>query len=137
MPNEDVVPAKRQKVTASRHRNFTFTHYFTDLELPEGDAVHEPAAKVYFATLPVRFPALKYAIAQLERCPETQRYHVQGFFVLKNPLSFESARKKLSPDHVEIAVRSPLENIVYCSKEETKVAGPFEYGKYSVVAVFE
>lgn len=68
------------------------------------------------------------AMWQLERCPETQRLHYQGFFVYKNPRNFNAVKDKWSPHHVEKMKGRVSQNILYCGKEDSRVDGPWRYG---------
>ncbi len=61
----------------------------------------------------------KYLILGLERCPSTDRDHIQGYVYYTNPRSFQSVRKLLRPAHVEVARGSPASNQAYCSKDQT------------------
>lgn len=70
---------------------------------------------------------LRYIVFQMERCPETQRLHYQGFLFFDKKQRL-SGCKKLNPTaHWEVS-RAHVQAIQYCKKVETRVLGPFEYG---------
>lgn len=73
-----------------------------------------------------------YYIFQLEQCPETSRYHFQGYLRFTGPkaLSYvKSVFGDYSHVHCESAKGTEEQNIAYCSKEESRVSGPWEFGE--------
>lgn len=77
---------------------------------------------------------MHYQIHQKERCPETQKLHWQGFVKFKTQTSFRRAQVLLGDPtcHIEPA-RNNSASIAYCSKNDTRVEGPFEFGDRSQV----
>lgn len=76
---------------------------------------------------------VSYAIYQYEQAPTTGTLHIQGYLYLKNPTTFNGARGLLpTGSHIEVA-RDPEAAIRYCSKEDTRIAGPIEHGKRPVL----
>lgn len=74
---------------------------------------------------------LLYYIFQEEECPSTKRRHWQGYIRFSSPKSFSYVKKVFLPwndVHIEIARGTPAQNIAYCSKQESRVAGPWEFG---------
>lgn len=75
---------------------------------------------------------VQYAIYQLERCPDTGREHIQGYVELHgNKKHRLNAIRRLldSPSvHVEIRRGTQQQAIEYCSKEETRICGPWTFG---------
>lgn len=57
-----------------------------------------------------------YAVVGLEVCPTTSRYHTQGYFYLRRPLSTGKARRILVTAHIEPARECPATNFLYCTK---------------------
>lgn len=51
--------------------------------------------------------------------------HLQGAVLFKNARTFTSVRRLIPRAHVEIAKGTLEECITYCSKEDTRVSGPF------------
>lgn len=76
---------------------------------------------------------IKYIIWQIEAAPTTGKLHAQGYLELVNPMSFSAIKKRLGDPqaHLEARKGTPQEAADYCSKEETRVEGPFEYGEIS------
>lgn len=76
-----------------------------------------------------------HLLAQLERCPKTLKLHLQGVCHFKHPLGLKAAQnriyKALPCVHPKVHVekcRNYEASIEYCSKWDSRVAGPFEYG---------
>lgn len=67
-----------------------------------------------------------YLIFQLEK-GEQGTEHYQAFLYFKNARSFASIKKKFPRAHIERA-RNAKASIKYCSKEDTRVEGPWEFG---------
>lgn len=75
---------------------------------------------------------MSYLIYQLEKCPRTHRLHIQGYVEFKQKISLSTARLYLPHGaHLEQRKGTQKEAIDYCSKEETKVEGPLEFGTMS------
>lgn len=66
----------------------------------------------------------EYVIYQTEKVTTV---HIQGFVYYKNPRSFGAMKKKYPTAHIEIA-RNVNDCIKYCSKDESRVSGPYENG---------
>lgn len=86
---------------------------------------------LYF-TYDFRFPEdVRYCVGQIETCPETQRLHFQGYIQFFKKCRGINKIKELFKDntiHVEIARGTAKECIGYCTKDDTRTAGPFEFG---------
>jgi len=54
--------------------------------------------------------------------------HIHACVYFKNPISFKRVKKLFPSAHIEV-VKNWRKCIQYCSKEESRVDGPFEYGK--------
>lgn len=65
----------------------------------------------------------RYGKCQLEQCPETGRFHLQGFLVLPRTQRLSFVRQIHSTAHWEIAKGSLEQNEAYCGKEESRVVG--------------
>lgn len=96
-------------------RNFLFTSYKTDTNFDFAE--HE---------------SVKYAIWQKERCPTTKRLHWQGYIEFNKTVRVPEVRRVLNDPGVHCeARRGEREDAKeYCSKEDTRVEGPFEYGVF-------
>lgn len=76
---------------------------------------------------------LKYCIYQLEKCPSTARLHVQGYLEYGKPMRVGRIKRLLPGVHLEMREGTRHQAITYCSKEETRVEGPFEHGERGVI----
>lgn len=72
---------------------------------------------------------VQYSCYQRERCASTGRLHWQGYVEFTSACSQSECKAVLGRQcHVELA-RGGLEaNKAYCTKEDTRVAGPFFFG---------
>jgi len=69
-----------------------------------------------------------YMVYQLERA-ETGQLHLQGFCSLLKKARLNAVKKLLNPAvHLEQARGRPDQAADYCKKEDSRVAGPWEYG---------
>lgn len=58
--------------------------------------------------------------------------HVQGYLQLEKKKRLQQVKSLLSQrSHVELARGTPDQNVKYCTKEEGRLTGPFEYGAMS------
>jgi len=81
-----------------------------------------------------RYPkGVLYASWQLERCPDTQRLHWQGYIELESARTLSYFVKYYKGIHAvpkyETSTREQAR--AYSRKEDTRVAGPWEYGEFS------
>lgn len=76
---------------------------------------------------------VEYCIYQLEQCPKTNNYHIQGYIRFKNPRTLQGVKNLFNDNtmHLDIALGDDYDNEKYCSKDNTKVWGPLSYGKPS------
>ncbi len=79
---------------------------------------------------PKTWPDVSYAVYQLELCPTTGREHLQ-LYVRFGATKRMTWVQKLYKGHWE-AVRSPKHKRAYCMKEDSRIAGPWEIGDWSV-----
>nr|UOF82198.1 rep protein [Cressdnaviricota sp.] len=81
-------------------------------------------------TLPKLKPGIEYFILQLEKCPKTGRLHFQGYIQCDVRRRMKWIKDWLGDDkaHLECACGSWKQNRDYCSKEESRVGGPWEFG---------
>ena len=75
----------------------------------------------------------KYLVYQLEKAPETGKYHLQGYVQMGQQCRMITVKNKFHcPEmHLEIPHGTPEENKTYCTKEESRVRGPWEHGEFS------
>lgn len=78
-------------------------------------------------------PNVDYAVWQLEQCPRTGRQHFQGYIHLKSPrrrayiLGLQN--RMLQGSHIEPAGGDAASNTTYCTKEESRLSGPWTFGE--------
>lgn len=78
-------------------------------------------------------------VYQLEMCPKTGRLHYQGYVVFKRSQRFNWVRNFFerytgqSDIHVEQCGGTHDQNVAYCTKDESRVDGPWEFGDRQVV----
>lgn len=70
----------------------------------------------------------EFSIRQWERVAHD---HIQGFLYYRNARTIEAVRKDFLPAHPHIEpMRGTIDQaIAYCSKEESRIAGPIEHGQ--------
>lgn len=75
---------------------------------------------------------LIYYVFQEEEAPTTKRRHYQGYLRFTGGKTLAAVKKVFIPwgdVHLEPARGSPESNIAYCTKPESRVAGPWEFGE--------
>ena len=55
--------------------------------------------------------------------------HFQGYVYFNNPKSLVGVRRLLPTAHWTVAEGTPEQNRVYCTKEETRIEGPWSFGE--------
>ena len=71
-----------------------------------------------------------YAIWQVEKAPSTERLHCQAYVRYSTAVALSTVINFFKNyGHVELSAGDEEQNIVYCSKEESRVLGPFEIGE--------
>jgi len=70
----------------------------------------------------------EYLIYQLEKCPTTLKFHYQGYVYLKKETKLTTLANYLKKSHVELRRGTHSEAKKYCMKEDSKAAGPWEFG---------
>lgn len=80
---------------------------------------------------PMVFPEwVTYAVYQREMAPTTNKEHYQGYLRLSRPQR-PSALQKLWPGmHHERVRGTPQQCIDYCTKEDTRIEGPWHHGVF-------
>lgn len=73
--------------------------------------------------------SLKYCIFQLEKGEEGTE-HLQGFISFTSGRRFRTVKDILPIAHIEKAMGTNSQCRDYCSKEESRVAGPWEFGEF-------
>lgn len=73
---------------------------------------------------------LDYAVFQEERCPTTGRIHIQGYLHRNLDATLSAWKRIIGADRVHIArARGDAQaNRTYCTKEASRLRGPWEFG---------
>jgi len=80
-------------------------------------------------TLPPVNDKVSYYVCQLEKCPDTGRIHLQGYMQFKSRRRYESVAEFWGVDcHAAPAYGSDIHNHAYCTKDDSRVGGPWEKG---------
>lgn len=110
-----------------------FTLYFND-----DDHAFAFTGRCVTENFKVNDPNFKYVVYQLERGTVCGRLHWQGFIRFKKGTSFENAQRYFADDITmgkKPSLRgrqgTPDEARNYCTKEATRVMGPYEYGRWN------
>ncbi|AGS36225.1 replication-associated protein [Circoviridae 15 LDMD-2013] len=107
----------------SRLRNVCFTLYNAD---------PEDVASKLSELVDNQDSWLRYAIFQEEKCPESDRLHLQGYLECTKPVRFGTLKDFLgSTVHLERRRGNRQQARDYCRKEETRVRGPWECGDWN------
>lgn len=96
--------------TYKRHRNWIYTKF-------EGEE------KTDFRN------CLQYHVYQLEKCPKTQKLHIQGYVQLKNAKSLGGMKRIDAKIHWEPRRGTHQQAKAYCMKEESRIDGPWQEGE--------
>lgn len=75
--------------------------------------------------------ALDYLVGQLEAAPTTGEKHIQGFITLKAKKRLTWLKRNLDSEvHWEPAKGTAAQNRAYCTKQDSRVEGPWEFGEF-------
>lgn len=72
---------------------------------------------------------LKCAVWQFEKAPTTKTPHIQGYVEFKKKIRLGALKIILPKAHWEMRKGTRSEAIKYCEEEETRIDGPFYFGK--------
>lgn len=74
----------------------------------------------------------KYTVYQLEKCPDTQRLHYQGYSEFTDNVTWAAMKNWMGQSlHLEARHGTRTEARDYCMKEETRERGPWEIGVFA------
>lgn len=74
-------------------------------------------------------PLFQYMVYQVEECPDTKRWHIQGYLELKKQTVFNTVLAMFPcVVHLEPRRGSQSQAIAYCMKLESRVSEPTEWG---------
>ena len=72
----------------------------------------------------------RFCYYSVERCPRTGRVHLQGFLCLNSMMRLAALKKEYhATAHWEASRGSFEQNMDYCSKDKSHIAGPFSMGE--------
>nr|WAE42469.1 MAG: replication associated protein [Cressdnaviricota sp.] len=71
----------------------------------------------------------KYLTFQLETCPLTNRNHYQGYVELRRSSGITEVKEVLGSTQIHVEPSRSEAAIAYCHKEDTRLDGPWEFGK--------
>lgn len=80
------------------------------------------------------WPKVQFVIYQIEKCPDTGRLHYQGYMEFGEQVRFSWIKKnvpELARAHFDERRGSQDQAIAYCTKQESRVEGPFIHGRKS------
>lgn len=90
-------PRKKSSICDGvERRNFAFTSFIGELEFEK---------------------TMRYLIQGKEKCPDTEREHIQGFLILKSAKTLSKMIKKYPGYHWEWCYADEIKNINYCKKD--------------------
>lgn len=74
---------------------------------------------------------LQYIVYQIERCPESGRPHIQAYLCLRDRVRIPRLKKLVKDKTVHCEPRrgSHQQAVDYCTKDETRVSGPYFIGE--------
>jgi hypothetical protein len=80
-------------------------------------------------------PGVRYVTMQVEKCPLTDSYHLQGYLELVSPARIAGVRGllpvlALHNAHLEPRKGTRDQARAYAQKDDTRVLGPWEYGNW-------
>jgi len=103
-------------------KNYCFTlNNYTDIEIEDLKTYGEESIR--------GGAGIRYIIFQ-EESGENGTKHIQGYTQFGKRVSLSYAKSKLGDRaHLEIARGTAEQNRCYCSKTETRIAGPYEWGE--------
>lgn len=108
-------------------RNFCFTLYAEEALPDDAQQAWLTERALHFTEHAPDF--VRFLICQLERGSESGRLHLQGYVESRRAVRFSALQRGLER---RLSLRESLgsadANIVYCSKEEGRVAGPWRVG---------
>lgn len=109
----------------SKHGCIAYTYYYDESKFGRDSSYHVQFSQELYGYL--EDYGLQYSVLQLEECPTTGRYHIQGYFYVGSKRRLNTWRVGLQKHfpgmHVEIARLSGEANLRYCSKSRTRIAG--------------
>ena len=70
-----------------------------------------------------------YVVFQVEKGDTTGYKHIQMYLENDDQIKWDTVKKLFPKAHIEARLGSKKQAFIYCTKEETRLHGPFEYGE--------
>lgn len=70
---------------------------------------------------------IRFCIWQKEKCPESGKEHLQGYVAFTKPMRISALQKICKTSWIKCK-GSEDDNVAYCSKEQSRVEGPWQFG---------
>lgn len=101
---------------SNRLRNWCFTSY--DLENFK---------------VPDEHPDFRYCVYQAEKCPQTERVHLQGYIEFNKAVHFQTVKGLFGDEGIHLEPRRGTREEArrYCMKPESRYADPIEFGTWT------
>lgn len=113
----------------NKYRNWLFTQFSAcDRCSDPLEILRESKHYKHVLTCPDIPNRTVYYAVQLEECPRTGKYHYQGYIEFDSPVPFAFVKALLKDAHWESRKGNQKQAIDYCTKEDTRVEGPWIYG---------
>jgi len=75
-------------------------------------------------------PGVRAVVFQLEMGNEGGTQHYQGYIQFESPIGFKRLKDLMPQAHIEKANGTAEQNHIYCTKNETRLDGPWEFGEF-------
>lgn len=112
-----------------RARNYVFTLWDDFSTINEIIARNRLPECEYSVRGEQRIAKIRFLCGQFELSPETRREHFQGYIQFFDKVAGITLMQSIfGPCHVEVARGSVKSCTDYCTKEETRLRGPFTFG---------
>lgn len=108
----------------SLNNDFQARRYFLTINNP---VESDEEFKIYLENL----EHIKYFIFQREIGEETHTEHFQVFLIFTIGKRFSTIKKLFPRAHIEKAKGNNIQCRDYCSKTETRISGPYEFGEFA------
>lgn len=128
-PEQPVQPQKKKQCAGRGARYWALTWFKEDLLEPVADQVYWDPLLSSDNMDKFSDANIVYMLYQVERCPTTQRLHLQMFVQFKNQVRLPTLAGVFPGCHAEPCRASEKDNERYCSKCDSRIAGPWTYGK--------
>ncbi len=124
-------PGENQTVIRRRVQRVAWC--FTDFGNTDGNGVSSIDPNTVDDMYNPLHRGIKYVVWQLEKCPDTDRIHIQGYIELQRTQDVNWLKRNVSRSaHYEVRRGTAAEADTYCRKEDTRLDGPYSRGVMSL-----